>query len=127
MIAVGSGSFPIDREIGGQVVDILREYPEGTIFLTRAKGRFDTFVSIAVEHLGYAVVRFASPGGSRNWDRDVEMVGQADEVVAFFDPDTLSDMNTGTAHVVEKALDKKKRVRAFTLANGHIVFAGETP
>lgn len=127
VLVAGSGSFPLDQAIGTEVVDILREYPEGTVFLTRARGRFDTFVSVAAETLGYVVVRFPSPGGSRNWDRDVAMAHEADEAVAFFDPATLHDMNTGTGHLVEKLLDQRKRVRAFTEAGGHLVFAGEMP
>ncbi len=123
---VGSSSFPLTPELGSEVVDLLRSYAPGTTFLTREKPYFDQFVYRAMAILGYTVVAYPSLGGPGNWDRDVALVHDADELVAFFDPATLDDMNTGTAHLVEKGLDKRKKVRAYTVANDHIVFAGET-
>jgi hypothetical protein len=123
---VGSSRFPITPELGAEVVDLMRAYPDGTVFLTRGGGVFDTFVASVGPAIGYAVLTYPSPGGSANWDRDVALVKDADEVMAFLDPETLHDTNTGTAHVIEKALDQKKKVMAYSVANRHLVYAGSS-
>lgn len=121
---VGSTVFPLSPELGGEVVDLMREYPEGTVFLTRGSAGFDTFVMTVCEMLDWPCRRYPSEGGSKNWDRDVKIVKDADEVLVFLDPATLDDQNTGTAHILAKALDQKKKTRAFSEAHGHLVFAG---
>lgn len=63
------------------------------------------------------------PGGrAQVFLRDVEMVQDADEVVAFFPAD--AEMSGGTGHVVEKALDQKRRVRAYAIVGGRPVLIG---
>lgn len=124
---VGSTSFPITPEIGAEVVDVLREFPQGTTFLTRGSPGFDHFIRRVGEVAGLSVVVYPARGGSSNWDRDVALVRDATEVLAFLDPATLSDSNTGTAHIVEKALDQRKPTRAWTVADNHLVFAGSNP
>jgi hypothetical protein len=124
IVVVGSRTFPLDAEVGGQIVDILRSYPQGTTVLTRGSAGFDTFISRACDLIGMPVVVCASFGGPDNFRRDAAMVAEADEVLAFFDPASLHNTNTGTAHVVEKALDQKKPTRAYSAANGHLVYAG---
>jgi hypothetical protein len=123
---VGSSSFPLTPEIGAEVVDLLREYPQDTVFLTRGSPGFDQFVMGVCPVLGYRCFAYPSQGGADNWKRDVELARDADEGLVFFDPDSLSDYNTGTAHVVEKMLDQKKPVRAWSEANRRLVFAGAT-
>ena len=123
---IGSTSFPLTPEVGAEVVDILREYPEDTVFLTRGSAGFDTFVCAVGPIIGRAVLTYPSPGGSKNWDRDVAMVKASDIVLAFFDPATLHNENTGTAHVVAKALDQRKKVAAYTVAGRHLVYAGSS-
>lgn len=127
VVVVGSTTFPITPELGAEVVDILRGYPEGTVFLTRTTPGFDRFVSKATEILGYPCVVYASAGGAHNWLRDVALAKDGDELLAFLDPDTISRADTGTAHVVEKMLDKKKPVQSWTVAHGKLVFAGSMP
>jgi len=51
--------------------------------------------------------------------RDVEMVRQADAVVAFFSPDLM--MAGGTGHVVEKAMDADRAVYAYSVLDQHRV------
>ena len=123
---VGSTTFPLTPEIGAEVVDIMRGYPDGTVFLTRGSSGFDTFISRASDIIGRTCVLYPSPGGSRNWDRDVALVKDADEVLLFFDPASLHDPNTGTAHVGEKALDQRKKVMAYSVANERLIYAGSS-
>lgn len=123
---VGSRSFPISPEVGAEVVDLMREYAEGTVFLTRGSEGFDTFVLAVAPIIGYTAIAYPSAGGANNFLRDVQLVKDADEVLVFLDPDTLDDMNTGTAHVLAKALDQKKPTRAYSVANRHLVFAGSS-
>jgi hypothetical protein len=126
IVVVGSRSFPLDAQLGGEVVDILRAYPKGTTVLTRGSEGFDQFISRACEIIGIPVVLCPSFGGPDNFRRDAAMVADADEVLVFLDPDSLTDMNTGTAHVLSKALDQKKPTRAYSAADGHLVYAGST-
>lgn len=123
---VGSRTFPLTPEVGGEVVDILRAYPAGTVFLTRGSEGFDQFLMAVCGVVGYDAVAYHSGGGAANFLRDVKMVEDADEVIAFLDPATLHDMNTGTAHVCEKALDQRKPLRAFSVAHNRLVYAGST-
>ena len=115
VLVCGSSTFPLTPEIGAEVVDVLRAFPQGTVFLTRGSAGFDTFIAAVGPIIGVTVLLYPSPGGSSNWDRDVAMVKDADEVLAFFDPDRLHDENSGTAHVVAKALDQKKKVMPHTV------------
>lgn len=123
VVVVGSSTFPITPELGAEVVDMLRTYPiDSTVFVTRGSVGFDQFICGVGPIIGYPVL--VAPSEGNNWQRDVDMVKEADEVLAFFDPETIGDERTGTAHVVTKALDQKKPVRAYTAADRHLVYAG---
>ena len=126
VVVAGSSSFPLTPEVGGEVVEILRGYPEETVFLTRGSPGFDTFIVRATAIIQRPCVRYPSLGGSKNWDRDVAMVREADEVLVFFDPETLHDENTGTAHIAAKGLDQKKKVMAYSVAGNRLVYVGST-
>jgi hypothetical protein len=123
---VGSAAFPLTAEIGAQIVDLLRALPPGTAILTRGRGTVDEFVGHVALALGLRCLTYPSKGGADNWDRDVELARDADEVIALFASASLADMNTGTAHLVEKALDQKRPVRAFTEIDNQLVYAGAT-
>jgi hypothetical protein len=123
---VGNSTLQITPDIGAEIVDVMVECGE-VEFLTRGSPGFDEFAERVALLLGRKVIRYAAQGGSSNWLRDVEMVRAADEVLAFLDPDTLHREDTGTAHVIEKALDQKKKVSSYTVANGHLAFAGSNP
>lgn len=124
---VGSSNFRIDVAVGTQIVDEIRTLGDVAI-LTRGLGNFDEFLKVICLPLGLRCFTYPSSGGPDNWKRDVELVQDADEVLAFI---TQKDMNlgdkmTGTLHVVEKALDQKKPVRLFTEVDGRLVYAAAT-
>jgi hypothetical protein len=126
IVVVGSRSFPITPEVGAEIVDVLRSYPADTVFLTRGSAGFDTFLMAVGDILDLAVQACPAKGGSTNFDRDVAMVRESDEVLVFIDPDSLHNQNTGTAHIAEKALDQKKPTKAWTVAANHLVYAGSS-
>lgn len=127
VIAVaGSRSFPLTPEVGAQVVDLLRAYPQGTLFLTRGSEGFDQFVLAACDLLGLPVEVRASSGGRDNYLRDVEMVRDSTEVIVFLDPGSLHDERTGTSHVLDKALDQRKRTQAYSCAGDTLVYVGSS-
>ena len=123
---VGSSDFPLTAPLGAEIVNLLRALPTNAVILTRGRGAVDEFVSHASIVLGLRCFTYPSAGGPDNWDRDWELATDADEVIALFASATLPDMNTGTAHLVEAALSRKKPVRAFTEVDGMLVFAGAT-
>jgi hypothetical protein len=54
------------------------------------------------------------------------MVKAADEVYAFVAREDLDRGEmTGTLHIAEKALDKRKPVKLYTEVNGNLIWAGE--
>jgi len=123
---VGSRTFPIDPVIGKAIVEVMLEYGDEATFLTRGSPGFDTFIIHVAPIIGRKCFAYPAHGGPDNFLRDIELVKDADEVIAFFDPATLSDPTTGTAHVVEKALDQKKTVRAYTTVDGGLIYVGAT-
>ena len=121
---VGSTRFPMTAGIGAQVVDELRGLGDVAI-LTRGTGEFETFLMHVCPLLELRCLTYPSTGGPDNWRRDVELVHDADEVLAYVSPRDLEkhDRMTGTLHIVDKALDQKKPVRMFTEVDGRIVYA----
>jgi hypothetical protein len=58
--------------------------------------------------------------------RDIEMVERADLVLLFFDPGEAHDGYSGTAHLMDKALDADRPVYAYTVAaDGKVSRVGE--
>jgi hypothetical protein len=120
----GSRSFPLTPEVGAQVVDLLRAFPQGTLFLTRGSEGFDQFVLGACDILGLPVEMRRSAGGGDNFKRDAEMALECGELLAFLDPRTVPDENTGTAHLIEKFLDKRRRVQSYSAHGDTLVYVG---
>lgn len=120
----GSRSFPLSVAVATEVVNILRAYPEGTVFLTRGSEGFDQFVLRACELLEVPVEVRTASGGASNWDRDVALVRDSTEVLVFLDPGSLHNENTGTSHVLAKALDQKKRTQAYSANGDALVYVG---
>ena len=120
---VGNRSFPLTPAIGAQIVDIIREMGDVTI-LTRGSEGLDDFISRACGVLDIACVLYRLQG--KNWDRDVALVRDADEVVVFLDPSSLTDENTGTSHVLAKALDQRKRTQAYSAHGDALVYVGSS-
>lgn len=123
---VGNSSFPLTPALGAAVVDLVREYPEGTRFLTRGSVGFDEFVLRACEVLGLPCEPRPSAGGPDNFKRDAEMALECGELLAFLDPKTLHREDTGTAHVITKFLDKRRRVRAYSASGDKLVYVGSS-
>lgn len=123
---VGSESFPLTPEIGGQIIDELRRLDPEVILTRGAKG-FDTFLHRAASLIGIPVVLFPTSRERDNWSRDVEMVGAADQVLGFVSPDSLAvEKMSGTQHCLEIGLNRKIPVKAFTEVDGRLVWAGES-
>ncbi len=120
----GSRSFPLTPQVGAAVVDLLRAYPEGTLFLTRGSEGFDQFVLRACDILGLPVEVRDAEGGASNWLRDVALVRESSEVLVFLDPSTMTDESTGTSHVLAKALDQKRKTQAYSASGDTLVYVG---
>lgn len=123
---VGNQSFPLTVEIGRQIVDLIRELGPNVVIFTRGSEGLDDFVYRACGIMEIECVLCPSAGGKFNWLRDAEMSRECDELLAFLDPKTLHDENTGTSHLVSKFLDKRRRVRAFSASGDRLVYVGET-
>lgn len=123
---IGNTTFPLDAAIGAEIVEILRAYPDGTVFLTRGSPGFDQFIIAVAPIIGRRCLSYPAGGGTDNLIRDAELVRDADEVLGFFDPATMHREDTGTAMVIEKALTAKKPTRVYTAVDGTLVWAGET-
>jgi hypothetical protein len=126
VVLVGSSTFPIDTALGAQVVDVMREFPDDTVFLTRGSPGFDQFVMKVAPIIERRCFGYPSQGGADNWLRDIELVKDGDEVICFFSPDALHDYDTGTAHILETALTQQKPVKAYTIADGALIWVGES-
>lgn len=58
--------------------------------------------------------------------RDIDMVAKADLVLLFFTPEEASDGYSGTAHLMEKALEQDRPVYAYSVdADGTVARVGE--
>ncbi len=122
----GSSTFPLTPALGAAVLDLLAAYPQGTVFWSRGSAGFDEFVVMACGVMGLPVEVVKSGGGADNWLRDAEMSRECAELLAFLDPRTLHDENTGTSHLVSKFMDQKRRTRAYTAAGDRLVYVGDT-
>lgn len=120
----GSRSFPLSPKIGEAVVNLLRAYPEGTLFLTRGSEGFDQFVLRACDILGLPVEVREAEGGASNWLRDAALARECSEGLVFLDPRTLDREDTGSAHLLEKLLDQKRKTQAYSASGDTLVYVG---
>lgn len=127
-VVVGSANFPLDQGVLAQVVDIMRGLGEDVTILTRGAVGFDQFVMHASVVLGMRCLTFESAGGSDNWLRDARMVEAATEVHGFLSLEDFEKVGrmTGTLHVVEMGLNKKRQTTLYTVVEGSLIAAGET-
>jgi len=117
---VGSRSLEVDGNVALHVVTTLVQLdPSDEILvrkpLTRVLRPFEALVASLAGTMGHTVTEYApEPGGrAQVFLRDVEMVRDSDQVIAFFaDGD---EMSGGTGHVVDKAIDQKRSVRAYAV------------
>lgn len=121
---VGSRNLELDGTVALHILDTLQgipDWPKGEILLrkplTRAARPFEALVGHLAASMGFRVVWHAPEPGGRAmvFLRDVAMVGASDQVIAFF-PEG-DEMTGGTAHVVEKALDQQRPVRAYVVGD----------
>jgi hypothetical protein len=99
----------------------LSELPADAWVLLRkpAKGNpaaFETFVAEWCGPLGISVEwRTPDTGSNRSgtYERDVSMVRAADKLIAYFDPATPLGENTGTGHLVERAIEEETLCEAY--------------
>jgi len=67
-----------------------------------------------------------TPGRASVYFRDIEMVDRSDLVLLFFVPEEATDGYSGTAHLMEKALDADRPVYAYSVdEDGKIERVGE--
>lgn len=110
-------------------VEELAKLPEDSqVFLRKPTEkparRFELAIAVAATRLGIGV-RWWIPGkGGRQatFLRDVAMVQAADEVLAYFAEN--AEMDGGTGHVVDKALDQNKPCRAYAIVDGSLKWVG---
>lgn len=97
------------------------------IILTRKTKAWgvDQFVRAACEYLGreYTVYEVDGPARGGSFVRDLNLINDSDRIIAVFDPERV--MEGGTGHIVNKALDERKEVEAYTVDDsGELVLVG---
>ena len=124
---VGSTSFQITTTIGAEIVDIVRGLGPDVVLLTRGTGEVDHFIATIAPILEIRCFAYPSQGGADNWLRDVELARDSDEVIAIVSRKDLDKgRDSGTLHLVEKALDQGKPTRLFTEVDGALVYAASS-
>ena len=126
----GSGALSLTPETARLVLGELESLDTDVkeILLRRPRGNyprpFEALVNAMASQMDFRVTWFKPSLGGRSatFLRDVQMVMAADEVVCFFPPDHL--MEGGTGHIVEKALDQEKPVRAYELSPAGLRWIG---
>ena len=97
------------------------------IILTRQTKAWgvDQFVRASCEYLGREFTVYDTEGPSRGgaFVRDLKLINDADKIIALFHPGRV--MEGGTGHIVNKALDERKEVEAYTIDDeGDLVLVG---
>ena len=119
---VGSSNLEVTASVGAEIVDLVRAYGQNTVLLTRGSGEFDHFIATIAPLLELRCFAYPSSGGRENWQRDVDLVKDADEVLVIVSrADLEAKKESGTMHVLEKALQQEKPTRLFTTVDGSLV------
>ena len=124
---VGSSNIEVTTSIGAAIVDLVRDLGPDIVLLTRGSGEVDHFIATIAPLLELRCFMFPAEGGASNFLRDIELVRSCDEVIAICSRrDLEKKAESGTLHVVAKALDQEKRVRLYTvLDDGSLVGVAE--
>lgn len=123
---VGSSNLEVTTSIGAAIVDLVRELGPDSVLLTRGSGEVDHFIATIAPLLELRCFSYPSEGGAANWLRDVELVRDADEVLAIVSRGDMEKKGeSGTLHVVQKALDQEKKVRLYTVLDGTLIGVAE--
>lgn len=111
--------------------------PGGTVILLRAPvtaraGAFERAAAWLAEALVLEVEWHRpaptedTPGRASVYVRDMVMISRADLVLLFFATDEVSDGYSGTAHMLDKALDAARPVYAYAVDDdGNVTRVGE--
>lgn len=122
---VGARSLAL-IETAQHVKQVIDELPPDAVIVTRASASLtDTFVARYAQRTGHRIQLFGitGPGREAVFHRDNRMVGEADRVVAFYDPETIGE--GGTGHVVEAALRARVPVAAWAVEGGSLRYVGD--
>lgn len=122
------------------IIRFLAELPIGSKVLLRAPvmtgaavvGPFESDVFdmcgiIGLEHeWRYPNPTRWRPGRKAVWDRDMEMLADADVALCFYEVGQIGDEESGTVALVDKAIDLDKPVYAYALTpDGGVIRVGE--
>lgn len=120
---VGSRIFPM-AEGAGYILGAVTRLKTGDTVLTRPSEGVDYMAQIFAHVRGLDVEVYRADGARGDvYRRDMQLVDDADKVIAFFDPDHV--MDGGTGHIVETAMRKEKPVEAWTVVDGELIRVGE--
>lgn len=105
--------------------------PGMTVLLRRPRSKepntFEVMVSAGAKSLGIPTEWFSPPeeveGRASSFLRDIAMIERSDLLLAFFRPERAGD--GGTAHLVDKAIDKDIPVWSYLVAPGQLTRFGE--
>lgn len=132
---VGNRSLELNGDVAQVILDelvslgdrgfdeILLRHP-----LHQPRRPFEALVASLAAVMGFTTADYIPESGGRAqvFARDVVMVRDSDEVVAYF-PASYYDgehVMSGTAHVVDKALDQAKPVRAYAMTDKGPILVG---
>jgi len=108
------------------VLMTLVQETKGTILTRNTKEwGVDQFVQAACAYLGrdFTVYKVDGPARGGAFIRDLNLINDSDRIIAIFSPDKV--MEGGTGHIVNKALDERKEVEAYTVDDsGELVLVG---
>lgn len=84
--------------------------------------------SICAEALarGWRAFWYRAAGGADNWQRDVDLVRDADEVIVVLSPGAVEHTDTGTWHVAERAISDDKPLRVYLVHEGRLLELGSS-
>jgi hypothetical protein len=119
---VGStGFFPNATTI----LRLIESNPGQIITRTTKANGIDAVVAGLCLMYGHPCEMYSMEGPSRGgaYVRDLNLINDADKIIAIFAPDRV--MEGGTGHIVNKALDERKEVEAYTIdEQGELVLVG---
>ena len=129
VVIVGSHTLDLSQAVGPLFKELLRLPNDAEILIRKPKyepiAPFENLVDHLAQTLNHRVYPMIPIGKGREgvWERDMNMIEAADYVMAFFDERHV--MEGGTAHVVEKAIEKEVPTSAYRVdEDGHTWIGG---
>jgi hypothetical protein len=100
---------------------------EDFVMLTRAtRSEPERLLSLEALRAGIRVFAYPAKGGSDNWQRDVDLVRDADEVVVVLSTHALDNPESGAWHIAERAIKDDRPLRLYTVTAGKLVLLAES-